>query len=60
MSCQSYRGDWRRDLTEESGGFSGLELIRDLVLLLAKVKGLIAIELYFADTAAGGSDASAR
>ena len=44
--------NWRQQLTEQSSGFTGLELIGDLVLLLAKAEGLIAIELYFADAAA--------
>jgi hypothetical protein len=51
ITRQSNRGNWRQRLTEQSGGFTGLELIGDLVLLLTKAEGLIAMEFYFTDAA---------
>jgi len=48
----------RQQLTEQSSGFTGLELIGDLVLLLTKAEGMIAVELYLTDTAAGDGDDS--
>ena len=43
----------RQELTEQSGGFTGLEHFRNLVLLLMKVECLIAVQLHLTDTAAG-------
>lgn len=45
-------------LTEECGGFTGFELVGDLVFLLTEAKGVIAIKLYLTDSATGGNNAS--
>ena len=53
ITRQPDHANWCQELTEQCSGFAGLELIGDLVLLLTKAEGLIAIEHYLTDTATG-------
>jgi len=53
---QSNHLRWRQQLTKKSSGFTNLELVGDLVLLLTEAECLIAVELYLADTTAGDNN----